>query len=136
MVVCYWLRQELEDASFACLGAAGKEPHQVTSKRKKVQPKMFQWSDKQQTILRVLEMHELLSVATWTVASSPPGKAICWGLWVPRQMTGAANLFPLSGGENPGFQACFEPFLASGQPHSHSPCSQQLSVWGIFLNND
>lgn len=65
-----------------------------------------------------------LWAATCTMASFPSGKAYLQGLWVPRQSTGAANLLRLSGGENPGFQACFESFLASGQPHSHSPRSQ------------
>lgn len=52
-----------------------KEPYKVTQKGKEVQPRMFQWSDKQQPVLQVSEMLEILSVATCTMASSPPGKA-------------------------------------------------------------
>lgn len=33
----------------------------LISKRKEVQPRMFQWSDKQQPVLRALEMPELVN---------------------------------------------------------------------------
>lgn len=45
-----WAKQGLE-----------KEPYKVISKRKEVQPRLFQWSDKQQPVLQASETPELMS---------------------------------------------------------------------------
>lgn len=83
------------------LQGPGKEPYKVTPKRKEAQLRMFQWSDKQQPVLRALEMHELMSCymhhgifPAWEKLSvgvcGYPGKA-------EEQTTSC------SGGGNPGF---------------------------------
>lgn len=75
---------------------------------------------------RCLRFYQLLHVP-WHLPRL--GKPICWSLCLPRQSTGEANLLPLSGGENPGFQACFEPFLVTGQPQSFTMFSTEEVLW-------